>query len=61
MATQEDKYRAVEKLENAGDDLQLLSAAIDEARFLEDIPGDHRLFLKLNKHLYRLPLTLFGR
>ena len=63
MATEEDKDRAVEKLESAGDNLQLLVAALDAARFLEDIPGDHRQKLRGNKRLCRFlfTLTLFSR
>lgn len=42
MATTEEKDAAVAKLEAAGTDLSRLSAALNETKFLENIPGDHR-------------------
>lgn len=42
MATEEEKEAAVAKLTAAGTDLGLLETALQEAKFLESIPGDHR-------------------
>lgn len=42
MATETEKQAAVQKLDAAAGDLNLLAAALNAARFLEEIPGDHR-------------------
>lgn len=42
MATDVEKETAVAKLTAAGTDLGLLAQALQEAKFLEGIPGDHR-------------------
>eukprot|EP00210_Caulerpa_lentillifera_P006798 g6497.t1 len=53
MATEEEKDAAVAKLAAAGTDLVLLSAALQGAKFLESIPGDHRQKFRAAKAQYR--------